>query len=68
MQTNGKAISNQKVPLSASVWEAAKGWTREHTTQEGLVDVALALTVLDAVVFVLISLHRAFGSYTLTGF
>ncbi len=68
MQTNGQAIRNQMVPSPAHVWETLKGWSRKHITQEGMVDVALALVALDTVGFLVFSLNKAFATYTITGF
>ena len=68
MQTNGNVIRNLMVPSSTHVWEMAKGWARTFSKREVILDAALALIAPDSVAFVLFSLHRAFGNYTLTGF
>ncbi len=68
MHTNGNVIRNQTVPSPAHVWETARGWTKSFLRRDVLVDGALTLIALDSVGFVLFSLHRAFGNYTMTGF
>jgi len=68
MRTNGNVIRNQTVPSPAHVWETARRWTKSFFRRDVIVDAALALIALDSVGFVLFSLHRAFGNYTMTGF
>ncbi|MGW8320994.1 MAG: hypothetical protein ACWGSD_05510 [Thermodesulfobacteriota bacterium] len=68
MQTKGNVLRNQMAPSPAHVWEAVRGLAKSFLRRDAIVDAALALIALDSVGFVLFSLHRALGNYTVTGF
>lgn len=68
MQSNGSVIRNQTVLSPTHVWDTAKGWARRHMTRGAMLDAVLTLVTIGSAGFVLLSLHRIFTNYTVTGF